>query len=73
MDMVGIKAGVSRTVGEKMFEYSWHNCRMRCGRLADPDMLMSISMLSMSVGDQPGRLISTGAKSDASVTSCLLE
>ncbi len=41
-------------------------------RLADADMLMSISMLSMSAGDNPGVLISTGAKSDASVNSCLL-
>ncbi len=45
---------------------------MRCCRLADPDMLMSISMLSTSAGNEPGVLISTGAKSDASVNSSLL-
>ncbi len=72
MDMEGTKAGESRTVGEKMSEYSWHNCRMRCCRFADPDMLMSISMLSMSDGDEPGVPISTGTKSDASVNVCLL-
>jgi hypothetical protein len=33
---------------------------------------MSISMLSMSAGDETGVLISTGAKSDSSVNSCLL-
>jgi hypothetical protein len=54
MDIGGTKAGVSRTVGEKIFKYSRHSCRMRCCRLADPVMLMSISMLSMSVGDEPG-------------------
>jgi hypothetical protein len=64
--------GESRTVSEKMSEYSWHSCRMRCSRLADPDMLMSISMLSISAGDEPGVSISTGAKSDASVSTSLL-
>jgi hypothetical protein len=63
----------TRTVGEKMSEYSRHTSRMRCCRLADPEMLMSISMLSMCAGDEAKVLISTGAKSDASVSSCLLE
>ncbi len=36
MDIGGIKASVSRTVGEKISKYSRHSCRMRCCRLADP-------------------------------------
>jgi hypothetical protein len=72
MDIGGTKSGVSRKVGEKISKYSRHSCRMRCCRLADPVMLMSISMLSMSEGDEQGVPISTGAKSDASVSACLL-